>query len=176
MTENTKLNVGFINAMRSILKMIKKDISEIDDVFIERSLTWIRDKADENLKNSVGGFEGTANVSAYWEITQVESKKWKLTNTNPYGAYIEFGVGEVAKNKPHTKAKDSDYQYDVNEHGDKGWTWSREDLGITMYGFRGYEGKSFLYDAFFEYKTDKVYIEIYKELLSEKLNNKKVVV
>src|SRR5690554_2123449 len=47
-----------------------------------------------------------------------------------YAMYVEFGTGivgtgmsEEKKGKPHPKASESGWNYDVNEHGESGWTY-----------------------------------------------------
>lgn len=158
---------------RSIKKAIKqiekiqKNLILAKDEFAKTSLEWIRDRANQYLDQRVKNFPNTANVSQYWELTKKSENIWELRNSNPYGAYIEFGTGIVGANKPHKVANSVKYKYDVNKHQESGWTWYNEELDLTMYGFKGYEGKSFLYDAFFDYFYLKEYVRIY-ELVMEK--------
>ena len=91
-----------------------------------------------------------------------------MRNVNPVGAYVEFGTGLIGEQNPHGKANELGYEYDVNNHGSKGWNWKNEELGISMFGFKGYEGKSFLYDAFLDFTIFGKYKEIYQELIKEK--------
>lgn len=153
------------------LDKIKEAIYLIEDEFLRESLIWIRNRANFYLDQRTGGFKGTTNVSKSWQINKVDgepsTKVWELRNTNINGAYVEFGTGIIGKQNKHKKAKKSKYEYDVNKHGKKGWTWTNNEIGVTMYGFEGYQGKSFLYDAYFDYKHNKIYVEIYTTLFKK---------
>lgn len=43
-----------------------------------------------------------------------------------YAIYVEYGTGVVGERNPHPKAEDG-WEYDVNEHGDKGWWYPTTD-------------------------------------------------
>lgn len=160
-----------------IAKEVIKNLEKIQNCinlsycnFLRESLIWIRDRANYYLDQRTGDFKGTTNVAKSWEINVIDNNHYELRNTNINGAYVEFGVGLVGKENPHKKAKDENYEYDVNNHGKKGWTWTNEEIGVTMYGFEGYKGKSFLYDAFFDYKRNLVYKEIFYSIFKKILN------
>lgn len=161
-------NGSLEKAVEELTKM-KKAIAEVNDEFFKRSLVWIKNKADDYLEKRVGAFKGTANVSQSWVIEKISKNHWALRNVNPYGAYIEFGTGIIGQRNPHGKAKELEYEYDVNNRGEKGWNWKNEELGISMFGFKGYEGKSFLYDAFLDFVLFSKYRDIYQEIIKEKL-------
>lgn len=40
--------------------------------------------------------------------------------------YLEFGTGIVGAKKPHPEASKIGWSYDINKHGDKGWTFRRK--------------------------------------------------
>lgn len=150
------------------LERMKKVAKQINDEFLKRCLVWIKERADFYLDRRVGKYKGTAEISKSWIIEKVDKNRWRLRNVNPVGAYVEFGTGLIGEQNPHGKANELGYEYDVNNHGSKGWNWENEELGISMFGFKGYEGKSFLYDAFLDFTIFGKYKEIYQELIKEK--------
>lgn len=154
------------NAIKRMYKLQNR-IYEIQRRFIKRSLEWIRDRANELLKERVYNFPDTANVKDGWKIIEISKDIWQLVNENPLAGYIEFGVGLKGKLSQHKAASDVNYQYDVNNHGESGWNWYNEDLGVGMKGFTGYKGKSFLYDSFFEYQYNDINEMLLEELLKE---------
>ena len=85
-----------------------------------------------------------------------------------YGCFVEFGTGIVGYGS-HEKADEVRYEYDVNNHGAFGWNWYNEKDGYLVKGFTGYEGKSFLWDAFFDYYSNgefaKIYERIYRQII-----------
>lgn len=164
-----KINLSSTSCQKAIneLKNIKNILNKINNEFIYESLEWIKNRANDYLNNRVKNFPNTANIEQYWVINQLGNGHWELRNTSPVGAYVEFGVGLVGSNRPHESSYQSNYKYDVNNHGDKGWNWKNEEYGISMYGFRGYEGKSFLYDAFFDYHYNFEYKRIFKMVYSK---------
>ena len=166
---NLTLNKKSVEKAIEEIEKVRNKLILVKDEFAKNSLEWIRDRANQYLDQRVKNFPNTANVSQYWEIKQKTKNIWELRNNNPYGAYIEFGTGIVGANKPHKIADDVDYKYDVNKHQEKGWTWYNEELDLTVYGFKGYEGKSFLYDAFFDYFYLKEYVKIYEKVIKKYL-------
>lgn len=159
------------NSIRDIqarIKQYQKLIKIVNEQFIIESLEWIRDKANDNLENRVGYFAGTLNLREYWQITKTSDDTYELRNTNEKGAYVEFGTGIVGYGS-HEKADEVRYEYDVNNHGAFGWNWYNEKDGYLVKGFTGYEGKSFLWDAFFDYYSNgefaKIYERIYRQII-----------
>lgn len=149
------------------MRKLEKRIYEVQKRFIKKSLEWIRDRANELLKERVYNFPDTANVKDGWKIIQISKDEWQLVNENPLAGYIEFGVGLKGQLSPHKSSSEVNYQYDINNHGEKGWNWYNENLGLFMKGFTGYEGKSFLYDAFFEYQYEDINEILLEQLLKE---------
>lgn len=134
-----------MNKLEKRLKLVLRD-------YVRISLEWIRDRANELLKQRVYAFPNSTNIAESWEIQQIDNETWKLVNLDERAGYVEFGVGIVGKQTSHNLANEVNYQYDVNGHGEKGWRFYNKELGLYVSGFTGYIGKSFLYDAFYEYQ------------------------
>lgn len=164
---NISLNDKSLDDTIKRLKTMRKYLLDIEREFIIKSLNIIKDKASALLDSRVYSFPNTANVNDYWKIEITELPNGyvgKLWNENEIATYIEFGTGLVGETFKHRKANELNYEYDVNQHGIKGWNWYNEDIGVGMKGFVGYEGKSFLYDASWDYIYNREYIVIYQEI------------
>ena len=122
--------------------------------FLKESLMYIRDKANKNLDDRTYAFPNSANIKEDWHINPTTPRfggqAFELKNTNKLVAFVEFGTGMVGEDS-HPLADELNYEYDVNNHGEEGWDFYNKKVGIHYVGFTGYEGKQFLYDAFFDY-------------------------
>jgi hypothetical protein len=150
------------------LKRLKKDIIEIGDILKSKEfLEFIAKKCVEKVKEisstklSAGALENN-DVTAYMQshnysirgdtITlyndsqiDVASKSWMseetLANYNAQlslGKIIEFGIGYTGGLGSYDYV-DSDWHYDVNEHGYKGWYY--EDKAGNLVWTNGFAGK-----------------------------------
>lgn len=154
------------------LKQIKTNIQRINDVFIRHSLKWIRDRANQYLDERVYAYPNSANVSSGWEIEVIQPTHdgeiaYRLINQNELATFVEFGTGIVGLNDPHPKAESENYKYDMNNRGLQGWNFRFYYNGqwYTYEHFTGYEGKHFLYDAYFDYYHNKEYVNIYRKII-----------
>lgn len=91
--------------------------------------------------------EDTGNLksSITWEFDST-SQKGTITIGTDYALFVEYGTGIVGKKFSHPDPKS--WEYDVNEHGVKGW-WYFDD---SQNRFRWTQGRS---ASAFVYKTMK---------------------
>lgn len=155
-----------LNKVIKNLKNIKNSSVEINTLFIDLSLQWIRDRANTLLDNDLRYAPHTFGTNIReWEIT-ITNNYGKLENRYENSAAIEFGIGTVGKNNPTTHAQKSSWQYNLGGNlriNDTG-AWSFYDQrGEFWFNFKGYKGKSFLYDALMEYKDTKMYEIFYQQ-------------
>lgn len=61
-----------------------------------------------------------------------------------YAAYVEFGTGVVGSQSPHPDPQD--WQYDVNNHGDKGWVYY-DDYSGKFRWTKGFKSRPFMYNT-----------------------------
>lgn len=79
--------------------------------------------------------------------------------------FNEMGTGIIGKNNPHPNPSKEfkSWKYDVNEHGEKGWHYPKDD---GTYGWtKGLPSKHMFYDTVNQLKKvmgDTISIEIYK--------------
>ena len=172
-------------ALREI-RTIKKKLLLIDREFILTSLEWIKETANSYLSFE-SKYSNTTDIKDKWEIYKTVGafgEKYELRNTSPFSALVEFGTGSIGGRTPHELASLLNYQY-----GNQSWTFVRDLTSMdwvvdtSIYGkvdpnddrylflkdFEGYEGKSYLYDAFFDYFHSGVYKRIYKSIYKKYL-------
>lgn len=173
------------NALNEI-RAIKKKLVKIDEEFLLVSLEWIKNTANLYLAEN-SEYSNTTDIKDRWEIYKKPSAfgvRYELRNTSPFSALVEFGTGAIGGQNPHELASLLNYQY-----GNQSWTFVRDlesmewVVNTSIYGkvdfddgrylflkdFEGYEGKSYLYDAFFDYFHKGHYKEIYKKIYKKYL-------
>jgi hypothetical protein len=101
------------------------------------------------LQNSIEGFFPSSNVGI-------------IRAGATYAVYVEFGTGVVGKGSPHPDPQG--YQYDVNNHGDKGWVYFDEDSGKFRWT-KGFKSRPFMYNTAKE--LERKCIEIAKEVFGK---------
>ena len=72
-----------------------------------------------------------------------------------YAVYVEFGTGVVGKQSPHPNPQG--WQYDVNNHGDKGWVYYDDESGEFRWT-KGVESRPFMYNTARELEKECVKI------------------
>lgn len=94
-----------------------------------------------------------------------ETNIGKIYTNDEVIIFNEMGTGITGKNNSHpSPSKEfTSWKYDVNEHGEKGWRYPKDD---GTYGWtRGLPSRHMFYDTFNQMKDilgDTVSIEIYK--------------
>ena len=61
-----------------------------------------------------------------------------------YAVYVEFGTGVVGSQSPHPNP--NGYQYDMHNHGEKGWVYYDDDSGNFRWT-KGFKSRPFMYNT-----------------------------
>lgn len=61
-----------------------------------------------------------------------------------YAVYVEFGTGVVGSQSSHPHP--NGYQYDINNHGDKGWVYYDKNLDKFKWT-KGFKSRPFMYNT-----------------------------
>ena len=95
-----------------------------------------------------------------WSYDEKTNTGKVYTNDNVI-IFNEMGTGVVGSKNPHPSPSNEfkSWKYDVNEHGEKGWLYPKED---GTYGWtKGLPSKHMFYDAFNDIKDElSDYIEV----------------
>lgn len=168
------------------LRYLKTKIRVINKEFIEESIREIINNANMYLQNS-SDYQGTTDIESSWnseiEYSGYTSISYRIENNSPFSALVEFGTGLVGGQHQHEMAKITGYEY-----GKKKWTFIRDlysnewvvsptytkndvkenpERFLMIENFAGYRGKSYLFNALFDYFDLNGYIEIYERIWSK---------
>ena len=155
------------------MNLSKKSINETKQI-LERYKTAIKKAKDNSIKSLTeraynlivmhcmanGIIKHTSEIKVEYGFDY-----GKIYTNDKVIIFNEMGTGIVGKNNPHPKPTPefSDWIYDVNEHGEKGWRYLKDD---GTYGWtKGLPSRHMFYDTFNEIKDivgKSVSIEIYK--------------
>ena len=157
---------GLKKVLNNLERVKQALMNEIDPLFIRKSLEWISFQANANLDNRTSNFWGSD--ARNWNY-KIFSTYGILENQDMNSASIEFGIGRVGANNPNRQAIENSYQYDKpSEYKDDNGYWTFQDTRTGIWiTFKGYEGKSFLYDAFRDYMQTKMWVVLYEQALDE---------
>lgn len=168
-----------INNLKNVRKALK---NEIDKRFISLSLDWISFKANQNLDENTSGIWGS-NARSWTK--KIDKTRGILENNDMNSASIEFGIGRKGAHIPKSVAQEVGFEYDKpSEYKDDNGRWIFYDEKTEIWvglkftidengnrkafrTFNGYIGKSFLYDAFMEYKQNRVWVTLYQQAFDE---------
>ena len=69
----------------------------------------------------------------------------------PYAFFVEYGTGIVGSHAPHPGGEDWNvgWQYDVNEHGEAGWSYI-SDRDHKLHWTKGMISRPFMYETYKE--------------------------
>lgn len=153
--------------------------------FCSDCLDWIMKRANEYLDTSQFDAQLVTLIKDGW-IIMADEKGATLENLYNKATYVEFGTGIIGGDLPHPSSGQSGYEYDMNSHGQKGWTFKipeSEPLDVrggsltdaypdTEGGYiivhtSGQEGELFLYKAMLDFMADEVYNKIFANVMNE---------
>lgn len=160
------------------IEKLKTAIEKARVDFIKLSIEWLLKRASDNIAVNYPDF-----VSDFRTI--ITDNLGVLETTEEQMTYIEFGTGIVGKGNPHELADENDYQYDVNAHGETGWTFTYytdnkldvKDSNIISRSkgnhagmwekihTKGVEAERFMFNAFSDFYNGGIYGQLYKQAL-----------
>ena len=135
------------------LELAKKQLQDFADNYKKGIKNAIK-TATEAMYNKVLQYCYENNISNYignihWEYDE-EKNVGRVWTNDMVIIFNEMGTGIVGSNNPHPKL--GSWKYDVNEHGEKGWKYPKED---GTYGWtRCLPSKHMFYSAFEDIKNE----------------------
>ncbi|MGX8835321.1 hypothetical protein ACWG0P_14060 [Amedibacillus sp. YH-ame6] len=153
--------VNGIIQMRKYLGYMAQNMPTVKKRFVEQSLIWIKERANENIANTTGNSEWyvlTHQLENSW-VTNIA--KGTLVNICRYAGFIEYGTGIVGAG---THPDSGSYQYDSNGHGEQGWFFFGDDG--ELHWTQGMEAHSFLYNAIIDYYYGGESIRIFHDVMN----------
>lgn len=113
---------------------------------------------------AVGAIE-SGSLQEHIQPIYTDSGKSYVFSGAPHSAFVEFGTGIRGKQKPYEGENlPAGWQYDVNNHGEKGWKYFNPYLG-EFHVTRGMASRPFMYYTATRLKNELV--PIAKEAIKE---------
>lgn len=137
-----KLNPQEIEVAVRQIKAYKANLNEAINVFIERLL----DAGVEIAKTevlSLGAFDTGALYNSIYPVMYFEENRGLIIAGSSHAAFVEFGTGVVGSADPHPAYP---WSYDTNGHGEAGWVYFNEDLGMFFWT-KGIPSRPFMFNT-----------------------------
>lgn len=141
---------------------------------LQNELDGVLDKAEERIaeygRNQLENFAPTASIDGNMPgsvFIENDGQMRRVVYAGADVAYIEFGTGYVGENNPYPDEitlNKAGWDYDVNEHGVKGWIYRRKDTGQYRHS-RGMKPEAPVLKA--KNETRKAVKVIVREVLDE---------
>lgn len=166
-----------LNQVVNKLNNLKNSQLIIRRLFFEKTANYIINQATEilltRLDNPLNTFDSDIvdkdSPNRCWDIDYTDNKV-TITNKFDNSASVEFGIGVVGQNSPHSEASNAGYVYNVASPAKDTlgrWTFIEQNTGQLYFKYSGYKGKSFLYDSLVEYYFQKMWGKLYEEAFAE---------
>lgn len=141
---------------------------------LQNELDGVLDKAEERIaeygRNQLENFAPTMSIDGNMPgsvFIENDGQMSRVVYAGADVAYIEFGTGYVGENNPYPDEitlNKAGWDYDVNEHGVKGWVYRRKDTGQYRHS-RGMKPEAPVLKA--KNETRKAVKVIVREVLDE---------
>ena len=158
------MSSGSVSLAISKLKLLQQNLSEVNRVFIQKSLDYIELQAMLHLEETTGNgsYIPTGQLMSSF-IKENDGTIGNLINTCFYSALVEYGTG-IRGVGTYEGTLPEGYKYDVNSHGERGWVYMGTDG--QFHWTDGMPAHNFMFRAL----NDYLYSTEYKRLFSEAFN------
>ena len=137
------LSTKEINRAIRDLKRYKRELNKKVSLLIETLTDYGVDVAKAQIRELGAWYTGEleSSITGYFSPTLGAGV---IKAGSPYAVFVEFGTGIVGQTSPHPDPKD--WQYDINNHGEKGW-WYFNDRDQKWHWTKGIESRPFMYNT-----------------------------
>lgn len=149
-----------IQHVQNVLQKMIDTLPELQKKFLDKSVDYLYDRAVYHIQDSTGNssYMPTGELLAGMKK---DKELHRIFNDCSHAKWVEFGTGIVGAGT-HPKPVNG-YQYDVNNHGELGWTYKGDDG--NYYHTTGMEAHRFMYDAVIDYelKAKSIFSQCFDE-------------
>lgn len=182
---------SFEGAIKQVNSIYKKMVTKVPSVFIDKSLEWVKNRANRYLSEIEMDGEIISDIQGSWDIEKVSKNVKRLVNTSRKAVFVEFGVGRIGKENPHPQSYEENYEYDKPtryKHSDGRWVfdarhkqyaidlnegyfgiYQRENSGKIVAITKGSPANLYLYNAMMDFISEGAYKMLWGETLVEVL-------
>lgn len=179
------------NAIKQIEEIQRKLKEQVPSLFIDKALTWIKDRANFYLTNLPMDSEVTGDIQSSWTIERVSNNVKRLVNSSKKAVFVEFGVGSVGQQQPHPLANNENYEYNKpTRYKSQDGTWvfdakhkqyaidlnqgyfslfEKDNTGRVTAITKGSPANLYLYNAGMDLLNTGIYQQLWVETLNELL-------
>ena len=148
-TFKSDLSVKGIEKLKEELKNYKVEFNKKVGLFVERlaqeGVTMARVKITE--KDAIYTGELLSSMKLRKGDTVYNGAKWYIYTDCPWAKFVEFGSGIVGSEKQHPNSDIVGWKYDINEHGESGWFYFKDD---EWHWTKGMPSRPFMYETALE--------------------------
>lgn len=146
-------SIDGLSTLNKKLEQIVNKKADLEKMFVEKSLSYIKKRAIYYIQSSTGGsewYQVTGTLSTSFEM-DVSLKR--LFNSCYYSAFVEYGTGIKGENR-------DGYVSDASGKGNEGWFFfdENEELHFT----HGMPAHRYLFNAIQDYTVGNEYKRIFK--------------
>ena len=161
--------ISFGLSVREI-RNAKKELEKYKNEFmakVEKFVEELAIKGVEIAEMNVAGFDavfsGELMSSIDFEAGDVitDGSRWIIYTDCEWAKYVEFGTGIVGSENPHPDTSLASWRYDINNHGENGWSYYKDGKWNHT---QGMPSRPFMYESSIELAD--VVIETAREVFS----------
>lgn len=146
--------------------MYQKELENSKKYILEALSKYTHERVIYYISISVGNGEyiPTDELINSIAISSIIKDMVRIYTNLAYAKFVEFGTGITGSQNANPKSSDFGWRYDVNSHGEAGWTYKSSDG--NFYWTKGEEAHQFMYRASEDLKAN--YKKITKTVLRER--------
>lgn len=125
-----------IDEVEKLQEDLERALSELARVLSEKGVEVVRIEIA-----SMGAVDTSTLFDHMYGFYNESTHTGAIFTDVPYAIYVEYGTGIVGAGSPHPEAGKAGWNYDINNHGEKGW-WYPSPTGwyIPKGGLTNEEG------------------------------------
>lgn len=149
MKEKISIDVFSRRSISNAINALKEKQDKLEGAR-RRTVEQLTQMGYEYMMQIIKTESGELAGSITWEY-DTEKKTGRIKIGSDYAIFVEYGTGIVGASNPHPEPAPG-WSYDVNEHGEKGWTYW--DAKQQRYRWtRGQPASAFVYRTY-QYMKD----------------------
>lgn len=145
---------------QDILNKLASTVPQLEKNFLDKSIDYLYDRAVYHIQESTGN-SAYIPTGELLEGMKKDNELHRIFNDCSHAMWVEYGTGIIGQGTHPQPA--NGYQYDVNNHGELGWTYKGNDG--NYYHTAGMEAHRFMFDAVIDYKMKSK--EIFSQCFDE---------
>ena len=157
------LSAREIRSAKQQLEEYKEDFMLKVKTFAETLALRGVEIAETNLAGLDAVFSSELLSSIAFEAGDVitNGSQWIVYTNCEWAKYVEFGTGIIGSENPHPDTSLGDWKYDINNHGEAGWFYKKDEV---WHHTQGMPSRPFMYDTGIE--LSEIVIEVAKEVFN----------